>query len=82
MADSLVVRSPFDGSEVGTVPSHTGADVDAAVASAKKAFDTKPMPAWKRAEILDTAARLLRDRTEEFARTIAMEAAKPIKTAR
>ena len=82
MADTLVVRSPFDGSEVGTVPSHTGADVDAAVATAKKAFDTEPIPAWQRAEILDTAARLLRDRTEEFARTIAMEAAKPIKTAR
>ena len=82
MAETLVVRSPFDGSEVGTVPSHTGADVDKAVAIAKTALHTAPLPAWKRAEILDKTAHLLRDRIEEFARTIAMEAAKPIKTAR
>lgn len=41
-----------------------------------------PLPPWRRAEILDTAARLLAERNEEFARTIALEAAKPIKTAR
>ena len=41
-----------------------------------------PLPPWKRAEILDRAARLLGERTEEFARIIAEEAAKPIKTAR
>jgi acyl-CoA reductase-like NAD-dependent aldehyde dehydrogenase len=39
-------------------------------------------PAWKRAEVLDLAARTLRERVEEFARTIALEAAKPIRTAR
>jgi len=82
MAETLVVRSPFDGSEVGTVPSHTGADVDKAVAIAKTALHTAPLPAWKRAEILDKTAHLLAGRIEEFARTIAMEAAKPIKTAR
>ncbi|MGH9187618.1 MAG: aldehyde dehydrogenase family protein, partial [Acidimicrobiales bacterium] len=41
-----------------------------------------PLPAWRRAEILDAAAALLRERQEDFARTIAVEAAKPIKTAR
>jgi acyl-CoA reductase-like NAD-dependent aldehyde dehydrogenase len=40
------------------------------------------LPQWKRAEILDIAARRLADGVEEFARTIAAEAAKPIKTAR
>ena len=40
-------------------------------------------PPWKRAEILDTAAASSSpQRTEEFARIIAGEAAKPIKTAR
>src|SRR5690242_15412627 len=82
MADTLVVRSPFDGSEVGTVPAHTAADVQEAVAAGKHALHSEPLPAWKRAEILDTAARLFRERAEDFARTIAMEAAKPIKTAR
>src|SRR5260221_4354493 len=82
MADTLVVRSPFDGAEVGAVPSHTAADVDAAVAAGREALHTAPLPAWRRAEILDTAARLLRERAEDFALTIAAEAAKPIKTAR
>ena len=40
------------------------------------------LPPWRRAEILDSAARLLKERREDFARTIAAEAAKPIKTAR
>ncbi len=47
----------------------------------RTAFAT-PLPQWQRAEILDTAARVAADRVEEFARTIANEAAKPIKTAR
>jgi len=41
-----------------------------------------PLPAWKRAEILDNAANRLAARHEEFATVIAREAAKPIKTAR
>src|SRR5918992_1149660 len=40
------------------------------------------LPAWRRAEVLDRAARLLDERVEEFARIIAEEAAKPIRTAR
>src|SRR4051794_31556816 len=82
MAETLVVRSPYDGSEVGAVPAATAADVDTAVATAKQAMATAPIPQWRRAEILDTAARLLGERVEEFAHTIAAEAAKPIKTAR
>jgi acyl-CoA reductase-like NAD-dependent aldehyde dehydrogenase len=64
------------------VPSCSAADVDRAVASALAAHRAGALPPWKRAEILDRAARLLGERTEEFARTIADEAAKPIKTAR
>ena len=77
----ITVRSPYDGHEIGTVPRHTVADVDAAVRRARAALDD-PLPQWRRAEILDAAARLLREREDEFARTIAEEAAKPIKTAR
>ena len=82
MTDTIVVRSPYDGSEVGSVPAATAADVDAAVAAGRQALANAPLPQWRRAEILDTAARLLSERVEEFARTIAAEAAKPIKTAR
>jgi acyl-CoA reductase-like NAD-dependent aldehyde dehydrogenase len=60
----------------------TAADVDVAVAKAKKALHEQPLPLWKRADILDKAAARLTARREEFAQIIAKEAAKPIKTAR
>jgi acyl-CoA reductase-like NAD-dependent aldehyde dehydrogenase len=80
--DEIVVTSPFDGSELGRVPQSTTADVDRAVQAAKGALHGGGLPRWQRAEILDTAARLLAEREDEFARTIAAEAAKPIRTAR
>jgi acyl-CoA reductase-like NAD-dependent aldehyde dehydrogenase len=49
---------------------------------AKGALAAGALPRWKRAEILDTAARLLAERRDDFARIIAVEAAKPLKTAR
>src|SRR5213075_512255 len=75
------VTSPFDGHVIARVPVCTAADVDRAVDAAAAALDD-PLPAWRRAEILDQAARLLRERVDEFARTLAAEAAKPLKTAR
>ena len=82
MTDTIVVRSPYDGAEVGRVPKHGRDDVDRAVAAAARALAEQPLPPWRRAEILDAAARLLADRVEDFSRTIARESAKPIKTAR
>ncbi len=76
-----VVRSPFDGSELGAVPVGRAEHVNAAVAAAAAVRGT-PIPAHERARILDAAADLLQARHEEFARSIAGEAAKPIKTAR
>ncbi len=81
-ADSIVLRSPFDGAELASVPSCGAAEVDRAVDAASAALRTAPLPAWRRAEILDTAARLLGERIEDYARIVAAEAAKPIKTAR
>ncbi len=78
----IEVRSPFDGSLVGKVPALTAEHVDIAVAAAKHALHHAPLEQWRRAEILDTAARLLAEREEQFARAIAAEAAKPIRTAR
>lgn len=79
--EQITVRSPYDQKIIGHVPSCSPAEVDRAVAMAKRAL-TNPIPAWRRAEILDTAARLLTERQESFAETIAREAAKPIRTAR
>src|SRR5438128_3751995 len=78
----IEVRSPYDGELLGRVPACGPDQVDAAVRAAKTALDSGPLPAWKRAEILDRAARLLSERTEELARVIATEAAKPVKPAR
>jgi acyl-CoA reductase-like NAD-dependent aldehyde dehydrogenase len=80
--DEIVVTSPFDGAELGRVPRSTTADVDRAVQAAKGALHGGGLPRWQRAEILDTAARLVAEREDEFTRTIAAEAAKPIRTAR
>ena len=82
MEKKTVVTSPYDGHEIGRVAAGTGDDVDRAVAAAKQALEAGPLPRWKRAEILDTAARLLTERVEDFAKIIAEEAAKPIRTAR
>src|SRR5947207_6131055 len=76
------VTSPYDGHAIAGVPVCGTDDVDRAVAAATNARRDDPLPAWRRAEILDTAARLLGERVEQFARTIAGEAAKPLKTAR
>src|SRR5437588_4954470 len=80
--EQKAVTSPYDGKELARIPVCEPADADRAVAAAKDALANNPLAPWKRAEILDTAARLLKERNEEFARTIAAEAAKPIKTAR
>src|SRR4051812_15095142 len=80
--EQVAVKSPYDNKELAQIPVCEPRDVDRAVAAAKKVLADNPLAPWKRAEILDQAARLLKDRNDEFARTIAAEAAKPIKTAR
>ncbi len=78
----IEVRAPYDGALLGRVPECGADQVHDAVRAAKAALDAGPLPAWKRAEILDRAAQLLAQRTEALARVIATESAKPIKTAR
>jgi acyl-CoA reductase-like NAD-dependent aldehyde dehydrogenase len=80
--EAIEVRAPYDGAVVGAVPKCGEAEVNRAVAVALAAHRAGALPAWQRAEILDTAARLIAGRRDEFARTIALEAAKPMKTAR
>ena len=82
MAATIAVKSPYDGSVVGEVPAATAGDVDRAVTAAAAALAGGPLPAWDRARVLDTAAGLLAERVDDFARTIAAESAKPLKTAR
>jgi acyl-CoA reductase-like NAD-dependent aldehyde dehydrogenase len=80
--DWIEVRAPYDDALLGRVPACGAGEVDTAVAHARAVHEAGPLPAWKRAEILDTAARLVAERVESFAEIIATESAKPIKTAR
>lgn len=80
--EHTIVASPFDGRELGRVPTGTKDDVDRAVAAALERHRGGSLPAHERAEILDRAAVALTDRHEEFAQSISGEAAKPITTAR
>ena len=81
-SESAEVRAPYDNALLGSVPVMAPADVDAAVSHAKAALHDDPLPQWKRAEILDRAAELLLERRDQFGQCIALEAAKPIRTAR
>jgi glyceraldehyde-3-phosphate dehydrogenase (NADP+) len=77
------VRSPFDGSLVATVHRAGAAEVESAIARAETAFKTtRRLPSWQRAEVLGRISAEILARREDFARTIALEAGKPIKTAR
>ncbi len=79
--ESVEVASPYDGRTIGRVPVGDAELVDRAVDAARGAM-ADPLPAWRRADILDAAAVALREQQDDFARTIADEAAKPITTAR
>lgn len=79
--EHIVVSSSYDGHEIGRVPACDAGHVDAAVAAAQAAM-AEPLPAWRRAEILENAARVVADRRDDLALIIAEEAAKPISTAR
>jgi acyl-CoA reductase-like NAD-dependent aldehyde dehydrogenase len=78
--ETIDVTSPYDGSVVGRVAYGGGDDARRAIDAAEAAMKS-PLPAHRRAAILDRVAELLRERREEFARTIALEAGKPITTA-
>jgi acyl-CoA reductase-like NAD-dependent aldehyde dehydrogenase len=61
---------------VGRVPAATTSDIDAAVASARAAFDTDPWPrteAADRAEMLTPLSKILAGRVDVVARLISTE---------
>jgi acyl-CoA reductase-like NAD-dependent aldehyde dehydrogenase len=75
------VRSPYSGETVARMPKAGADQARQAVDAAARAMQ-EPLPAHRRAEILDGVAALLRERQDEVARTISAEAGKPIKAAR
>ena len=82
---TLERASPGHGFTVSRYAQAGAADVEAAVASAHKAFESGPWPRMKaseRAAILLKAADLIEARLEEIARLDALESGKPIAQAR
>lgn len=74
--------SPYSNEEIAQVASATAEDVGLAVEAAFNATHRMAeMPAHERAQILENVARILAERADEAAGIIALEAAKPIKTA-
>jgi acyl-CoA reductase-like NAD-dependent aldehyde dehydrogenase len=77
------VRAPYDDSVIAQVFQGTRADAELAIASAVKAFGTtRRLPAFERQRVLRRVAQAISQRKDEFSRTLAHEAGKPIKAAR
>ncbi|HEY3885498.1 MAG TPA: aldehyde dehydrogenase family protein [Vicinamibacterales bacterium] len=80
---SFVVPSPYDGSAIASVDRAGPAEIERAIAAAVRAFEiTRRLPTWKRAAVLEGISAAIAARRDELAQTIALEAAKPVKTAR
>jgi len=80
---AVEVRSPFDDALVAVVHRAGPHEIETAISKASAAFEvTRKLPVWKRAEVLEKISAGIAARREEFAQTIALEAGKPIRTAR
>ncbi|BDU03101.1 aldehyde dehydrogenase [Nocardia sputorum] len=78
--ERIQVISPATVEPVGSVPAVSRADVDAAVAAARHAFDHGPWPATppkERAEVLTRAARLIEQRSADLLAALTAEVGAP-----
>jgi glyceraldehyde-3-phosphate dehydrogenase (NADP+) len=83
VGDPVEIRSPFDGSVVAEVRRAGPKEVEEAIGRVATSFAvTRRLPSWRREEVLAGISKRLAERREELARTIALEAGKPIKAAR
>jgi acyl-CoA reductase-like NAD-dependent aldehyde dehydrogenase len=81
--DPVEIRAPYDGSVIASVFQGRREHAEAAIASAVKAFGTtRRLPAFERQRVLRRVSENISQRKQEFARTMAQEAGKPIKAAR
>ncbi|MCW5873405.1 MAG: aldehyde dehydrogenase family protein [Anaerolineales bacterium] len=81
--DAIEVRSPYNDALVAVVHRAGPKEIEQAIADATRAFQvTRKLPSWKKAEVLMKVSEGILARREDLARTIALEAGKPIRTAR
>ncbi|MGH2581897.1 MAG: aldehyde dehydrogenase family protein, partial [Anaerolineales bacterium] len=81
--DAIEIHSPYDDSLVAIVHRAGPVEIEKAIETATRAFKTtRKLPSWKRADVLTKISQAIASRREDLARTIALEAGKPIRTAR
>lgn len=82
-SDSYEICCPYDGALLAAVSRAGTIELEEAIQAAVRAFpETRRLPAHRRATILRTVSEYIQEHAEEFARIIALEAAKPIRLAR
>src|ERR1051325_5012206 len=82
-AQSREVRSPYSSELIARFSVASRGEVEEAIASASRAsVEMRELPRHAVADSLRAIAEGMRRRSEGFARTIALEAGKPIRTAR
>lgn len=78
-ADQVTVLDPATEEPIGTVAKATPADVDDALAAARRGAERwRGTDPWQRSAVLRQAARLLTERRAEIERTLALEQGKPV----
>jgi aldehyde dehydrogenase (NAD+) len=80
-SEVIEVRSPATGKLVGKVPLAAAADVDAACAAARRAFDDGPWPRMapaERAQLITRAVAIMTERADELKFLLAAETGQPI----
>lgn len=78
--DVIEVHSPATGELVGKVPLAAEADVNAACAAARKAFDEGPWPQMspqERADVLGAAVKIMQERADELKFLLGAETGQP-----
>jgi succinate-semialdehyde dehydrogenase/glutarate-semialdehyde dehydrogenase len=77
------VIDPATEESHGTIPVAAAADLDAALAAAKRGFEAwRRQSPWDRSKVLRRAADLIRERLESIARVMSAESGKPLAESR
>src|SRR5688572_796254 len=80
--EPLDVINPYDGKVLGTTFQASAAQLEQAIVAAEQAFTiAKRTPVFDRVALLTALAAKMKERRDEVARTIALEAGKPIREA-
>lgn len=77
------VIDPTNEEVVGTIPSATVEDLDAALASAERGFERwRRVQPWERGALIRRTADIIRERVDDIARIMSIETGKPVAEAK